>query len=97
MALIVGAGKSLCYQLPTFILANIHKGSPGITLVVSPMISLMHDQMKSLPKGLSGACLSSAYSNVSLLSLSAKKIFFLFFLDFFNLCRVLNPCVCYLF
>lgn len=50
-----GAGKSLCNQVPALLL-------PGITLVVSPLISLMQDQVKSLNE----AGIHAAYINSSL-------------------------------
>ena len=47
-----GAGKSLTYQLPALLL-------PGLTLVVSPLLALMADQMDSLPPSLPGGALRS--------------------------------------
>lgn len=49
-----GAGKSLCYQLPALLW-------PGITLVVSPLIALMKDQIDSLARlGIPAARLDSS-------------------------------------
>jgi len=45
-----GMGKSLCYQIPALILAErkSHSGKPGLTLIISPLIALMKDQVDSL-------------------------------------------------
>ena len=50
-----GAGKSVCYQLPALML-------PGLTLVVSPLIALMKDQVTALAQ----AGVPAAYLNSSL-------------------------------
>ena len=51
-----GGGKSLCYQLPSLLL-------PGLTIVVSPLIALMKDQIDTLQKrGIAAARLDSTLS-----------------------------------
>ncbi|XP_036411164.1 ATP-dependent DNA helicase Q4 [Megalops cyprinoides] len=60
VVLSTGMGKSLCYQLPAYLYA---KRSKSIALVVSPLVSLMDDQLSGLPPKLKAACI---HSNMSL-------------------------------
>lgn len=57
-----GGGKSLCYQIPALV-------SSGLTLVISPLISLMKDQVDQLKaNGVAAECINSSMARDELIS-----------------------------
>lgn len=59
-----GAGKSICYQVPAMLL-------PGITIVISPLISLMQDQVQALNE----AGIHAGYINSSLTDAQISRVY----------------------
>ena len=62
-----GGGKSLCYQVPAI---ARHREGKGVTLVVSPLIALMHDQVGALEE----AGVHAAFLNSTLEGEEARRI-----------------------
>jgi ATP-dependent DNA helicase RecQ len=62
-----GGGKSLCYQVPAIVR---HRAGQGVTVVVSPLIALMHDQVGALHE----AGVAAAFLNSTLEGDEARRI-----------------------
>ncbi|MGI9428010.1 MAG: DEAD/DEAH box helicase, partial [Bythopirellula sp.] len=56
-----GMGKSLCFQVPALVLGEQDRDSRPLTLVLSPLIALMKDQVEALTaKGVDAAFINSS-------------------------------------
>src|SRR6195952_2873029 len=62
-----GGGKSLCYQVPAI---ARHRSGKGVTVVVSPLIALMHDQVGALEE----AGVHASFLNSSLALEDAQRV-----------------------
>ncbi|KAF4978004.1 hypothetical protein FZEAL_5549 [Fusarium zealandicum] len=75
-----GAGKSLCYQIPAIAFPEMDRQSghrdpsdSGITIVVSPLIALMKDQVDALKrKGIAAECIDSTKTREELQQINAS-------------------------
>lgn len=61
VTLSTGSGKSLCYQLPAYMYS---RREPCISLIISPLVSLMDDQIMGIAKFMKAACLHSNQTKI---------------------------------